>query len=89
MTGGWWLVAGVCVCAVHAGGRQRFLTEPSAPNQLSAAWCLTNVATGSHEQTLETLKAAPFLINFLTSGDPVSNSPVRTLPCTHHTHTHT
>jgi hypothetical protein len=50
---------------------QRFLTEPSTANQLAAAWCLTNVAAGSHEHTLETLKAAPFLINFLACGDPV------------------
>lgn len=46
-----------------------FLTDASAPNQLEAAWCITNIAAGTHEQTLETLHAAPFLISFLESGD--------------------
>lgn len=35
--------------------------------QISAAWCLTNLATGTHEETEKVLAAAPQLIAFLGS----------------------
>ncbi|KAL6073182.1 Importin subunit alpha [Balamuthia mandrillaris] len=46
-----------------------FLQEPNEEDQLNAAWCLTNLASGSHEQTLQTLSAAPYLIAFLSGSN--------------------
>eukprot|EP00761_Pharyngomonas_kirbyi_P000618 gb/GECH01000618.1/.p1 GENE.gb/GECH01000618.1/~~gb/GECH01000618.1/.p1 ORF type:complete len:267 (+),score=85.24 gb/GECH01000618.1/:1-801(+) len=34
-------------------------------NQLEAAWCLTNIAIGTTEQTQQTLDAIPYMINIL------------------------
>ena len=42
------------------------LTSKNAHFQLEAAWCITNLATGVHEDTLKVLKAsAAYLITYL------------------------
>ena len=46
------------------------LTGRNAQLQLEAAWCITNMATGSHEDTVVVTKAsAPYLITFLSGSN--------------------
>jgi len=45
------------------------LKEGDAENQLEAAWSLTNIATGTHEQSRHVLAAAPILIQLLSSAN--------------------
>ena len=51
--------------------------------QLEAAWCLTNIATGSEEHALSILKhAGAYLVTYLSSGNgplEVSTSVVATV----------
>lgn len=45
----------------------KLLDSPNSDIRLEAAWCLTNVATGNHEQTGATLLAVPNMIQILLS----------------------
>ncbi|XP_013406767.1 importin subunit alpha-8-like isoform X1 [Lingula anatina] len=39
--------------------------------QMEAAWCVTNIAAGTHEQALQATKAAaPYLITYLSGSNP-------------------
>mmetsp|Transcript_35365 Transcript_35365/g.59088 ORF Transcript_35365/g.59088 Transcript_35365/m.59088 type:complete len:480 (-) Transcript_35365:1251-2690(-) len=49
----------------------RFIAEPHAENRLEAAWCITNIATGTHEETAQVVCTAPYLISFLGGNDVV------------------
>lgn len=45
----------------------KHLTGNNIENQLEAAWCVTNLSAGTHEDTIIVLKAtAPYLITFLS-----------------------
>ena len=46
------------------------LTGADPDLQLDAAWCLTNMAAGTHDHALAVLKAAgPYLVTYLSSGN--------------------
>jgi hypothetical protein len=40
-------------------------------HKLEACWCLSNIATGTHEQTATVMGAAPYLIGFVQGGNAV------------------
>lgn len=47
------------------------LTGSDETLQLEAAWCLTNISAGTSDHAMAVANtAAPYLINFLTSGNP-------------------
>ena len=46
------------------------LSGSEAELQLEAAWCLTNMAAGTHDQALAVLRAAgAYLVTYLSSGN--------------------
>jgi hypothetical protein len=48
----------------------QYLTSASAEHRLEATWCLSNIASGSHEEAQHVLPAVPYLISFLTGPEP-------------------
>ena len=47
-----------------------YLTSTSEEQRLEAAWCLSNIASGTHEQAQHVLPAVPYLVGFLTGTEP-------------------
>lgn len=45
------------------------MRDPNIPVQADAVWCLTNIASGSHEQTKCVLEAVPELLSFIGGDD--------------------
>ncbi|KAJ1437437.1 armadillo-type protein, partial [Ochromonadaceae sp. CCMP2298] len=50
----------------------QMLVCPNEDLRLEAAWCLTNIATGNHEETGEVLAAAPQMLQLLLGGAGVT-----------------
>jgi importin subunit alpha-1 len=48
----------------------QYLTSNSAEQRLEATWCLSNIASGTHEEAQHVLPAVPYLIGFLTGPEP-------------------
>ena len=48
-----------------------FLESSNDEDKLEATWCVTNIATGTHEQTRQILPAAPYLINFVAGSNTI------------------
>eukprot|EP00026_Physarum_polycephalum_P003568 Phypoly_transcript_03581.p1 GENE.Phypoly_transcript_03581~~Phypoly_transcript_03581.p1 ORF type:complete len:510 (+),score=54.89 Phypoly_transcript_03581:807-2336(+) len=46
-----------------------FLKSGDEVQQLDAAWCITNLATGTHEETAAVVQAAPYLIQHLSGNN--------------------
>lgn len=58
---------------LHGGALPHLIATLRVPNesvQRESLWCLTNMATGDHNDTRQVLQAAPELIQLLASGSP-------------------
>ena len=61
------------ISAVVSGGGVplliQYLTSSSEEQRLEATWCLSNIASGSHDEAQSVLSAVPYLSGFLTGNE--------------------
>ena len=48
----------------------QYLASSSAEQRLETTWCLSNIASGTHDEAQHVLAAVPYLIGFLTGPEP-------------------